>query len=106
MSDHRLPILAPPIVDWYCPQCGYTDQTRVAGPHQRWHTCPKLRMMSTPMLPKGTAGKIVAHDRADYVAGELVQTDPAGRPIMSLETIRDNGNDVVVFAPTAQARGA
>jgi hypothetical protein len=100
-----IPILEPAVTEWYCPQCGATDQTRQAGPHQRWHTCPRLRMMSTPMLQKGTAGKIEAHDRDDYVNGELVQTDPEGRPIMSLVTTRDNGQDCVVFAPTARATG-
>jgi len=97
-------MIEPPVTDWYCPECGATDQTKIAGPHQRWHTCPKVRMMSTPMLQKGVAGKIVAHDRDDYVGADLVQTDPFGRPIMSIVTTRDNGQDTVVFAPTAQAR--
>ena len=99
-----IPILEPPVSEWYCPQCGFTDQTRIAGPHQRWHTCPKLRMMSAPMLPKGTPGTFLIHEPEGYVGAELVQTDPElGRPIMSIETIRDEGTDLLVFAPTATA---
>ena len=99
-------ILAAPVTDWYCPNCGATDQTRVAGPHQRYHTCPKLRMLSAPMVRKGIAARVTAHDREDYVGRELAQTDPQGRPIMSINVERDNGNDVWVFAPTARAEGA
>lgn len=100
-----IPIIEPPVTDWYCPNCGATDQTKIAGPHQRYHTCPKLRMLSAPMLRKGTAAKVTAHDREDYVAGEVVQVDPQGRPIMSINVERENGNDVWVFAPTATALG-
>lgn len=97
-------LIEPPVTDWYCPNCGATDQTKQAGPHTRYHVCPKLRYLTAPMVPKGTAAKVEARDRDDYVGSELVQTDPAGRPIMSINIERDEGNDVVVFAPTATAR--
>ena len=67
------------------------------------HTCPKLRYLVAPMLPKGTAARVTAHDRDDYVGDELVQTDGEGRPVMSINVQRDEGNDVIVFAPTARA---
>ena len=98
-----IPILATH-KDWYCPQCGLTDQTsdpRIAVP---LHPCPKLRGLMTPMLQKGIAGKIELHEREDYVAGELVQRDPErGRPVMSMETTRDEGTDLRVYLPTATA---
>lgn len=95
-------LLPPPTKDWYCPACGLTDRTQQHGYHVRYHTCPKTRMLSIAMLPKGTAGKIVVHEREEYVGSEIVQYDPErGRPIVSAETIRDNGNDLIVFAPMA-----
>ena len=98
-----VPILEPPIRDWYCPACKATDQTRQHGYHVRYHTCPKTRFLSIAMLPKGTAGKIVVHEREEYVGKEIVQYDQAGRALVSAETVRDNGNDLIVFAPMARA---
>jgi hypothetical protein len=99
-----VPILEPPVRDWYCPACKATDQTKQHGYHVRYHTCPKTRFLSIAMLPAGTAGKIIVHEREAYVGKELVQYDPEqGRPLVSAETIRDNGNDLIVYAPTARA---
>lgn len=98
-------ILEAPLREWYCPECGMTDQTREARPHTRMHPCPKLRGLATPMLAKGVAGKMEIVERQDYVGSEKVQLDPEqGRPVMSIVTTRDNGQDVTVFAPTATAR--
>lgn len=100
-----IPVLTP-IYDWYCPNCGLTDQTREARPHSRYHTCPKLRGLSAPMLPAGTAAKVEVREREDYIGNEMVRTDAAGRPIMSIVTTRDEGQDCMVFAPTATVQGA
>lgn len=89
---------------WYCPNCRLEDVTTEARPHSRFHPCPKLRGLSAPMVPAGTKAKITAHDREDYVGNEVVQTDPSGRPIMSITTTRDEGEDCMVFAPTAVAK--
>jgi hypothetical protein len=57
------------------------------------------------MLPAGTRAKVELREREDYVGNELVQLDPERqRPVMSIVTTRDNGQDVAVFAPTATAR--
>ena len=99
-------ILEAPVRDWYCPNCGQTDQTREVRPHTRFHTCPKLRGLTAPMLPAGTKAKVVAVEREDYVGAEQVRTNDAGRPIMAVRTEYDDGrNDVAVFAPTAVGRG-
>ena len=93
------------VTNWYCPNCKATDQTREARPHSRFHTCPRLRGLTAPMVRVGTTAKVEAHERQDYVNGEKVQTDENGRPVMSVVTTRDDGQDVAVFAPTASGRG-
>ncbi len=89
---------------WSCPNCSTEDVTHDARPHSRFHTCPGLRGLSAPMVPTGTKAKVIANDRDDYVGKDIVQTDQDGRPVMSISTIRDDGEDVVVFAPTATAK--
>jgi hypothetical protein len=99
-----MPALLATYTDWYCPNCGKTDRTSQSGPHTRFHTCPRLRFLSAPMLRKGTAAKVVLTERQDYVGGELVRLDPErGRPIQNITTVRDSGQDCIVFAPTARA---
>jgi hypothetical protein len=56
------------------------------------------------MVPAGTHCKIEVHVREDYVGKELVVADASGRPVMSVITTRDDGQDCAVYAPTAQAR--
>jgi hypothetical protein len=53
------------------------------------------------MVPAGTSCKVEALEREDYVAGDMVQTDGDGRPVMSVVTTRDDGTDMAVLAPTA-----
>jgi hypothetical protein len=89
--------------DWYCPQCGAEASVDRIVPN-RFHPCPRLRGLETPMLRKGTAGEIRIVEREDYVGDELVQLDPErGRPVMAMVTTRDDGQDVRVYAPTARA---
>jgi len=90
---------------WVCPLCTTTDVTYEPLPHSRFHTCAGLKGLTAPMVPEGTRCKIEAHERDDYVAGELVQLDGDGRPIMSVATTRDDGVDCTVYAGTATARG-
>ena len=99
-------VLISAIESWYCPNCGKRETiAAVAGPHTRFHTCPKLHMLTAPMVPAGTQAKVEARLRDDYVGSEMVQTAPEdGKPYMSVVTTRDNGNDCLVFAPTATAR--
>jgi hypothetical protein len=98
-------VLVSSIHRWYCPNCGKQDTTTEPRPHSRFHICPKLRGLSAPMLPAGTRAKVELREREDYVGTELVQLDPERqRPVMSIVTTRDNGQDVAVFAPTATGR--
>jgi hypothetical protein len=54
------------------------------------------------MVPAGTKAKVEAKEREDYVGKEEVQTDGEGKPVMSIVTTRDEGQDCTVLAPTAQ----
>lgn len=92
---------------WWCPNCPATDETREARPHSRFHTCPGLRGLSAPMIEVGTKAKVEVREREDYVGNEVVRLDPEKcRPVMSIVTTRDNGQDAVVFAPTATMKGS
>jgi hypothetical protein len=89
---------------WYCPNCQKEDLTHEPRPHTRFHACKGLRGLTAPMLPAGTRAKVEAREREDYVGSERVQLDPQfGRPVMSVVTTRDDGQDVIAFAPTAIA---
>lgn len=94
-------------VDWYCPECGKTDRTRPLGTRQhRMHICPKLRYLSAPLVRRGDKARLVLNEREDYVGKEKVQLDPERRrPVMNITTVRDDGQDLIVYAPTATSRG-
>jgi hypothetical protein len=89
---------------WYCPNCRVADVTHEPRPHVRMHTCAGLRGLTVPLIPLGIKAKIEAIERQDYVGKEIVQTDNAGRPVQSVVTTRDEGQDCTVYAPAATAR--
>lgn len=91
---------------WECPNCEHTDVTHEANPHTRFHACRGLKGLTAPMVPAGTKCKVVAVEREDYTGGDLPQTDGEGRAIMSVVTVRDDGQDCTVLAPTAQGKVA
>ncbi|MGE5228141.1 MAG: hypothetical protein ACM3MJ_00290 [Deltaproteobacteria bacterium] len=101
-----VPILRPTI-RWYCPRgCGVEAVTHEARPHSRLHRCAKTYGLETPLLPVGTKGKVEVKEREDYIGTEMVQLDPErGRPVQSLITTRDEGQDVVMFMPAATLNG-
>lgn len=90
---------------WQCPNCDLEEVTHEAAPHTKFHACKGLRGLTAPMVPAGTKCKVEAKDREDYVGKELVQTDGEGRPVMSVITTRDQGQDCTVYAPCAQGSG-
>jgi len=55
------------------------------------------------MVPSGVKAKVQTVVRDDYINGESVAYDPDGKPVMSVVTVRDDGQDCTVFAPTAVA---
>lgn len=58
------------------------------------------------MVPAGTRCKVEAVERGDYIGKDEPQYDGEGRPIMSVVTTRDDGQDCAVLAPAAWARGS
>lgn len=89
---------------WVCPNCAHVEVTHEPRAHTRFHACRGMKGLTAPMVPEGTRCKVEAHEREDFIAGDLVQTDGDGRPVMTLITTRDDGQDCVVYAPTATAR--
>lgn len=92
----------PPTV-WGCPNCPAVARTFWNTPN-RFHDCPGLAGLLAPMVPAGTRCKVVAVEREDYVGSEDVRLDGNGRPVMSVITVREDGQDCAVFAPTAHQR--
>ena len=91
---------------WHCPECKKTDATKDNGVGTRYHNCPRLQGISVPMVLQGVNAKLVLREREDYIGREKVQlVGERNRPVMSIETVRDNGTDLVVLAPTATATG-
>jgi hypothetical protein len=91
---------------WTCPNCGLEHRSDRVLPN-RFHVCPRLRYLTAPMVLAGTAAKVELVERGDYIGRELVQLDPErGRPVQSIVTTRDNGQDCVVLAPTATMKGS
>lgn len=86
---------------WECPNCNLKEVTRETQPHTRFHACRGLAGITAPMVPAGTKCKVEAKERDDYVGKENVQTDGNNRPIMSVVTTRDDGQDCAVLAPVA-----
>lgn len=97
---HNIPILQPR-QEWVCPNCNAQSVTHEAEPHTRMHTCPGLRGLTAPMVPAGQRCEVRAVEREDYVGKESVTLDGDGRAVMAVETVRDDGNDIAVFAPCA-----
>ncbi|HEY5985580.1 MAG TPA: hypothetical protein VIV12_04240 [Streptosporangiaceae bacterium] len=88
--------------DWECPNCHVTERTRPLPPNaSRFHTCPKLHMLTAPLVRAGTSCKVVACERKDYLRKEQQRAGDDGKPYMAVKTIRDGGEDVAVFAPVA-----
>lgn len=56
------------------------------------------------MIPAESGFAVETREREDYIGKQDVPLDGNGRPVMSVETIRDDGTDVIVFAPTAHMR--
>lgn len=101
-TDMNLPIITPDHW-WICPKCGLEDVTHEPRPHTRFHSCRALGGLTMPMIKKGTKANIYLREREDYVGDESVPM-VGGRPIMSVVTEREDGQDVAVFAPIAKGK--
>lgn len=90
---------------WVCPgeRCTMRAKTTKPGAAAPPHQCRGLKGLTVPMVPEGTKAEARPVERGDYIGSELVQTDSEGRPVMAVQTIRDEGQDVTVYAPVATA---
>lgn len=97
------PLHINPVVRWKCQHCNTVGVTR-DGETNRMHNCPGLAGLTAPLVPEGVRCEVRVHEREDYVGKALVTHDGNGRPVMAVETIRDDGNDIAVFAECATTR--
>lgn len=90
---------------WYCPNCTTEAVTVEARPHSQFHSCKGMKGIVAPLVEVGTKAKVEAREREDYLGRDngKVRLDGEGRPIMSVVTTRDGGQDTAVFAPVATA---
>ena len=102
-------VLLRPERRWECraPGCGQTAVTHEVNPHTRFHVChgrTGTAGLTVPMVPAGTDCKVEARERDDWIGDESVQTNADGRPVMSVITTRNDGQDCTVYVPCATAR--
>jgi hypothetical protein len=89
---------------WTCPNCDSWAITRDGKiPMHPCRSGGQLAGMMVPLIMDGVKAKVEAIERPDYVGNELVQMNAYGRPIMSVITTRDDGQDCTVYAPCAVA---
>jgi len=91
--------------DLHCPNCGLSERVLPLPPGQsKYHNCPRLHMLSAPLVPVAMDAKIVAEEREDYLNGEVQATGDNGRPYMAVRTVRaDGSDDLLVNAGWAHA---
>jgi hypothetical protein len=91
--------------DWYCPNCGTTDQTLAMPPDSsQYHPCPGLHGLNAPLVRAGVKAKVEALERQDYLCKDTQTTGDNGVVYMAIHTERDDGDDLVVHAPVARMR--
>lgn len=99
-----IPLLAPPPQEWYCPNCNVTDVTAPLPPGQsRYHVCAGLHCLNAPLVRAGVRAQVVAEQRQDYLGADHQPAGDDGNVYMAVRTVRDDGDDVTVFAGVARA---
>lgn len=87
---------------WGCPNCPVQLVTHQPATTVPMHQCAGLRGVYAPMVQAGVRCKVEAVERGDWVGQELPQTDAEGRPVMSVVTTRDDGQDCTILVPTVR----
>lgn len=85
---------------WECPECGVQNVTHEARPHTQFHACSKLKGAWAPLIEAGIKAHLVVNEREDYIGTDIPQTDEDGKVIKSITTIREDGEDCHILAPT------
>ena len=103
---YDVPLLGMQYEDLHCPNCGLSERVspRLAPGSSRFHNCPKLHMLSAPLVPVTADCKVEAIDREDYLGDEIQNKGDDGRPYMAVETTHADGHtDLAVNAAMAHA---
>ncbi len=89
---------------WRCPACGAEHATNIAAPHTPFHACRANAGLTIPFVEAGVRATLIVREREDYLGDDagLEQRDANGRVVMAVETVRDDGNDWTVYAPSAR----
>jgi hypothetical protein len=103
-----VPLFDPPLLsrpdEWYCPNCDVTDVTAPLPPgSSRYHPCAGLHGLNAPLVRTGVRAEVRANEREDYLNGDTQPVGDDGKVYMAVETVRDDGTDVTVFAALAHA---
>ena len=87
---------------WECPSCGRQHVTKdsVDGVQMPLHQCAALAGTWVPFVPAGTKAGHRIQEREDYLGKDIGTTDANGRVIQSVYTVREDGEDCHIFAPT------
>lgn len=102
-----MPLLRVPFEDWFCPNgCGAAETVPALAPGaSRFHTCPRLHMLSAPLVRVGMDVKVEAIEREDYLGDQIQATGDDGRAYMAIKTTHaDGSNDLAVNAGLATAK--
>lgn len=101
-----VPLLGPLFEDYYCPNCGLEERVKPPLPagSSRFHVCPRLHMLTAPLVRANIYAKVEAEERADYLGREIQAAGDNGKPYMAVRTTRDEGDDLLVNAPVARGR--
>jgi len=94
-------ILQPAVFE--CLRCAHEAPVR-AGAGTPMHNCRAVSGMSLPLIPKGSGADVRLVEREDYIGQERGLVMVGGRPVMAVETRRNDGsNDLTVFPGVAVA---
>lgn len=86
---------------WQCNSCGRLHVTKSSTEVQTpMHQCAAMAGTWVPFVPAGTDAVIRVEERQDYIGKDTVFFDTNGRPIMSVYTTREDGEDCHILAPT------
>lgn len=97
-------VMLDPTRYWYCPECPIQHVTKILQPCSPLHFCTSstMRGAMTPLVERGVKARLRINRREDYQGTDILTTDGEGRPVMSITTQRDDGEDCHAFAPCIQ----
>ena len=96
-------ILESPRIEFVCSMCDVARWQRMAD-GLPMHACVPMGGLNTPLVRAGQAATHIVKVHEDYVGDKHgVTFDDEKRPIQSVVTVRDDGQDCTVFATTATA---